>query len=156
MPQLDFSTFTAQIFWLAIIFLAQYLMASKFIIPKFKSITKKRQKYTEEQIEIAQKLTNQAATMQKEYDMKLEEIRNANIQEMQKAIKRIDAENQEKIEAIENKLKKDFKEHEVKISEMEKSISKDMDSICASVAASIISKVTYKRVSQSKFSKYIN
>ena len=54
MPQFDVSSFSSQLFWLAIVFAILYFIVSKFIAPKAESILTARNRYIEDDINYAE------------------------------------------------------------------------------------------------------
>ena len=54
MPQLDFSTFPSQAFWLIISFLLMWLIMSQFIVPKIVDILNQRQRKIDDHLSAAQ------------------------------------------------------------------------------------------------------
>ena len=66
MALFNFNAFFSQIFWLAIFFIAQYYLLAKVVLPKFKVVFDKRIKHINEEIAIADNLTNKANKLKDE------------------------------------------------------------------------------------------
>lgn len=103
MPQLDFSTFPNQIFWLLVALVAIYFVLSKIALPRIGGILADRQGRITRDIEAAEKLKAQALDAEKAYNQALIDARaeagkivaaaKADIQaDLAKAIAKADAE----------------------------------------------------------------
>ncbi|MDE0534527.1 MAG: F0F1 ATP synthase subunit B' [Albidovulum sp.] len=65
-PQLDFSTFPNQIFWLIVALLAIYIVVKRIAIPRIGGILEQRAARMESDLELAEELSKQAATLEEE------------------------------------------------------------------------------------------
>ena len=63
MPQFDISSFSSQLFWLAIVFAVLYFIVSRFIAPKAESILTARNRCMEENISYAEDYKKRAKTL---------------------------------------------------------------------------------------------
>lgn len=107
MPQLDFSTFPNQIFWLLVALVAIYLVLSRVALPRIGAVLAERQGTITNDIAAAEELKLKAAEAEKAYDKARADARaeasrivaenKAEMQaELDKAIKQADAEIAEK------------------------------------------------------------
>ena len=144
MPQFDVSSFSSQLFWLAIVFAILYFIVSKFIAPKAESILTARNRCIEEDINYAEVYKKEAKMLDMEKHEKLTEV-NIRVEEMQ----------QQAIKLLEShfaKQKEDFSktlDHRKEISsdEIAKYVNKfreDESDACLRLAAFIIEKITDK------------
>jgi len=116
MPQLDFTTYSSQIFWFLICFVTLFIFASKVILPRISKIIADRQNIIDSdlkscailklkidnlQIE-AKKLREKAS---QEYKDSLEEITKNNNQERQELVEKTKEELEKTIENSRNKIK---------------------------------------------------
>ncbi|MFZ1660594.1 MAG: F0F1 ATP synthase subunit B' [Paracoccaceae bacterium] len=76
MPQLDFSTFPNQIFWLLVALVVIYLILSKIALPRIGGILADRQGRITGDIEAAEKLKSRAIEAEKAYNQALIDARN--------------------------------------------------------------------------------
>ncbi len=76
MPQLDFSTFPNQIFWLLVALVVIYLILSKIALPRIGGILADRQGRITGDIEAAEKLKARAVEAEKAYNQALIDARN--------------------------------------------------------------------------------
>ena len=75
MPQLDFSTFANQIFWLVVTLVVIYLVLSKVALPRIASVLAERQGTITNDIAAAEELKHKAAEAEKAYDKALADAR---------------------------------------------------------------------------------
>ncbi|MEZ5888054.1 MAG: F0F1 ATP synthase subunit B' [Paracoccaceae bacterium] len=75
MPQLDFSTFPNQIFWLLVTLVVLYFILSKIALPRLAGILADRQGRITSDLEAAEKLKNQAEEAEKAYQQALVDAR---------------------------------------------------------------------------------
>ena len=76
MPQLDFSIFPSQFFWLTISFFCLLFIMSKFIIPKTAEMIELRRKKIDGELEQASQLKEQVAEGIKKYEEALKDAQN--------------------------------------------------------------------------------
>ncbi|NNE80778.1 MAG: F0F1 ATP synthase subunit B' [Silicimonas sp.] len=75
MPQLDFSTFPNQIFWLVVTLVVIYLVLSKVALPRIASVLAERQGTITNDIAAAEELKSKAADAEAAYDKALADAR---------------------------------------------------------------------------------
>ncbi len=75
MPQLDFSTFPNQIFWLAVALVVTYLVLSRVALPRIAEVLAARQGAITGDIATAEELRRKAAKAEEAYDMAIAEAR---------------------------------------------------------------------------------
>ena len=75
MPQLDFSTFPNQIFWLVVTLVVLYLVLSRVALPRIASVLAERQGTITNDIAAAEELKQQAAEAEAAYDKALADAR---------------------------------------------------------------------------------
>ena len=75
MPQLDFSTFPNQIFWLVVTLVVIYLVLSKVALPRIASVLAERQGTITNDIAAAEELKRKAVEAEEAYDKALADAR---------------------------------------------------------------------------------
>lgn len=75
LPQLDFSTFPNQIFWLVVALVAIYLILSRVALPRIASVLAERQGAITNDIAAAEELKSQAADAEAAYEKALADAR---------------------------------------------------------------------------------
>ncbi len=68
MPQLDFSTYSSQVFWLLATFLLLYLLISRSALPRIHEIVEKRRHRIESDLDRAERLSEEATQAQAAYE----------------------------------------------------------------------------------------
>ncbi len=117
MPQLDFATYSSQFFWLTICLSVLYIFIAKVFIPKIESAITARKKRIEGLLEDAQKLRDDAESMNHHY---IEDIKKVHLDAYQihkNAIKNFE-------EQCALQLEQMKQEHEIKINELSKEIQR--------------------------------
>jgi F-type H+-transporting ATPase subunit b len=144
MPQFDVSSFSSQLFWLAITFTALYFIVSRFIAPKAESILTARNRCMEEDISYASDYKQKAETLEIEKQEKLTEV-NARVEDLQqRAVSILEAHFSTQREELAASL--DHKK-QTALAEIDQYVDKfhtDEPDSCVSLAAFIIQKVTNK------------
>ncbi len=114
MPQLEFSTWISQIFWLIVIFVMMYVLMSTFVVPRMQSIFARREQKISGDLKRAEALKTEAESILNDYTEQLqvtkqetEEIllnaRNSALEVQDKKIVEFNEENNASMEiAIEN------------------------------------------------------
>ena len=75
MPQLDFSTFGNQIFWLVVTLVAIYLILSRIALPRIAEVLAQRQDRISDDLSAAENLKGQALAAEEAYNQALAEAR---------------------------------------------------------------------------------
>jgi len=75
MPQLDFSTFGNQIFWLVVTLVAIYLILSRIALPRIAEVLAQRQDRISDDLAAAEDLKGQALAAEEAYNQALAEAR---------------------------------------------------------------------------------
>lgn len=75
LPQLDFSTFANQIFWLVVTLVVIYLVLSKIALPRIASVLAERQGTITNDIAAAEELKQKAAEAEQSYEKALADAR---------------------------------------------------------------------------------
>ena len=156
MPQLDFATYPSQFLWLLLIFLLQYIVMSKVIVPGFTKIYRERQNYIEKEVALAEKLIKKAESLKNDYETNLlaakekhAKIVNQTIAELQKNV-------ENKIGELEVKLSAELKQQEAELRNLEKEAKKELETIAIHSASLIINKMTKQKIDNKSLNKYIN
>ena len=71
MPQLDPTSFSSQLFWLTVSFVALYMLLARFLLPRVKSLLEMRAKTIESDIEQAERLKSEAERASEQYEKAL-------------------------------------------------------------------------------------
>ncbi|MCW8915031.1 MAG: F0F1 ATP synthase subunit B' [Magnetovibrio sp.] len=126
LPQLDPSTFSSQLIWLAITFITLYVLMAKVALPKIGDVLEERQRKIDDNLAKAEELKSQADAASVAYEKSLSEAR----------AKAHDAIREVKDEALAEAHKRQSAQNaqlQAKISESEQAISKARDEALAGI-----------------------
>ena len=156
MPQLDPEFWTAQIFWLILIFSSLYLIIWKIFLPKITYSIENRKSRIVNDLDEAQKLKENAEKKLMEY--------NEIIEKSKKEAKKIFDDNKKKLDKdIENKkrklndvIEKELVAAEKEIKDLKKTSISNMGNIAAEISTEIIRQIINIEVNKSNVSAIAN
>ena len=138
MPQLDFSTFPNQIFWLIVAMLVLHYIVSKIAIPRIRGAMEDRDQVVASDLETAASLRAQAEEAEKAYEKALADARS----EAQRIAQETRAEIQKELDAATAKANAEIaarqKESEDRIAEIRARATRDVEEVAGDVGQAII------------------
>ena len=159
MPQLDFTTFLPQLFWLFISLSILYIMLSRIALPRISDVIEERKDTITDDLDEAKALSLEAEGVVEDLRAKLEE---AKVQS-QKNLMSERQKNMEKISIRRNefaeKVSKDIASSENDINKSKESALKDISSVAEDIAEEMLNNLFVKKVEKrdlNKFSKNLN
>jgi F-type H+-transporting ATPase subunit b len=155
MALFNFNAFFSQIFWLAIFFIAQYYLLAKVVLPKFKVVFDKRVKHINEEIAIADNLTNKANKLKDEYEAKMIMAQDASVARMNSAVAESIGISVAQLAALEETLAKDMLKQELKLEKFCSTVRSELEDISLATAAMMIEKITHNKIDQKDLKKYL-
>ncbi|MEL7026003.1 MAG: F0F1 ATP synthase subunit B' [Pseudomonadota bacterium] len=139
LPQLDFSTFPNQIFWLVVTLIVIYLILSRVALPRIASVLAERQGTITNDIAAAEDLREKAAEAEKAYEKALADAR-AEAQEIAaKARADIQADLDAAIAKADAEIAARSAESEAKIAEIREGAEAAVGEVAKDTAAALIS-----------------
>jgi F-type H+-transporting ATPase subunit b len=159
MPQLDFTTFLPQLFWLFISLSVLYLMLSKIALPRISDVIEERKDTITDDLDEAKSLSIEAQNVVEDLRIKLDEAKIQSqknlMDERQKNLEKISLKRKE----FEDKVSKDILSSESKINKSKSSALVDISSVAEDIAEEMLNNLFVKKVEKkdlSKFSKNLN
>ena len=159
MPQLDFTTFLPQLFWLFISLSVLYLMLSKIALPRISDVIEERKDTITDDLDEAKSLSIEAQNVVEDLRIKLDEAKIQSqknlMDERQKNLEKISLKRKE----FEDKVSKDILLSESKINKSKSSALVDISSVAEDIAEEMLNNLFVKKVEKkdlSKFSKNLN
>ena len=159
MPQLDFTTFLPQLFWLFISLSILYIMLSRIALPRISDVIEERKDTITDDLDEAKALSLEAEGVVKDLRAKLEEAKVQSqknlMSERQKNMEKISIRRNE----FEEKVSKDIASSENDINKSKKSALKDISSVAEDIAEEMLNNLFVKKVEKrdlNKFSKNLN
>jgi F-type H+-transporting ATPase subunit b len=148
MPQLDTTTWPSQLFWLAITFVALYIVISRIAIPRTGGVIEKRKATIDGDLAAAQKAKADSEKAEQAYEASLAEARGK--------ASAIAADNRGKLTAeldgerakLDGSLSAKIADAEKKIAASRSKAMADVETIAADIAASIVSELTGAKVTK--------
>ena len=155
MPQLDFSTWIGQIFWLIVSFVAMYVLMSTFVVPRIQSIASRREQKISGDLKRAEELKAEAESILQDYTAQMEKaqeeaeeiIKNAREEAQKIHDKKIAEFNEQNNESTEKSL--------AKIKKAKDEAMKEIDDIAENIAVEAINKVAGIKVDKKEINKAI-
>lgn len=144
MPQLDFTTYLSQVFWLLVVFSFIYYAASRMIIPKVEQILVQRQMKIDDYTIMAVQLSKEVQQLQTEYNQAMQVVSAAvnNIKTQNAA--RIEKLFSEKSNQLEKELNTQISEAEQEFKKFTDSFKEQQPKFCIELATTIIEKIISK------------
>jgi len=159
MPQLDFTTFLPQLFWLFISLSVLYLMLSKIALPRISDVIEERKDTITDDLDEAKSLSIEAQNVVEDLRMKLDEAKIQSqknlMDERQRNLEKISLKRKE----FEDKVSKDILSSESKINKSKSSALVDISSVAEDIAEEMLNNLFVKKVEKkdlNKFSKNLN
>lgn len=155
MALFNLNAFFSQILWLAIFFIAQYYLLARIVLPKFKVVFDRRIKHINDEIAIADDLTNKANKLKDEYEVKMTMAQDASVLRMNSAVVEAKKISVTQLAALEEALAKDMLKQEVRLQKFCSSVRSELEDISLATAAMMIEKITHNKVEQKDLKKHL-
>lgn len=141
MPQLDFSTFSSQAFWIVVSFLLMWFFMARFIVPKIADIMNQRQRKIDDSLQAATQFKQSAEEALQKYEKTLQkanaqalEIMQKTEEELQQKMAEEEAKNAEMVAEL-------MKQNREKIDEAKRQTMEQIEKISADLALKIAAKI---------------
>ena len=141
LPQLDFTTYAPQIFWMFVFFIILYVFFSKKTLPEISDAVETRREKIEGDLDNAQSLKEQAETVRSEYEAALQKARERASETFKKAEEQIKTDNNSRLDAFKDRSTKLTQKTESKIEQAKEAALADTQSIAAEIASIAAEKI---------------
>ena len=159
MPQLDFTTFIPQLFWLFLSLSFLYFILSRIALPRISDVIEERNDTITDDLDEAKSLSIEAEKVVNELKSKLEDARSSSqktlMDERQKNLDKISSERKK----FEETISKEISSSEEKINKCKSEALKEDSDLAVDIAEEIINNLFVKKVDKkdlNKFSKDLN
>ena len=139
MPQLDFSTYPNQIFWLIVALVVIYLILSRVALPRIGAVLAERQGTVTNDIAAAEDLRRKAHEAEEAYDRSLAEARSEAQRIAEKARGEIQADLDEAIAKADAEIAARTAESEKEIAAIREEAARNVREVARETAAEIVS-----------------
>ena len=156
MPQLNPEFWTAQIFWLILIFSSLYLIIWKIFIPRITYSIENRKSRVVNDLDEAQKLKENAEKKLKEYNEIIENSKKEAKKIIEDNKKKLDRNIEDKKQKFDSEIEKELAEVEKEINDLKKSSLSNISKISVETSADIITQIIDINVNKSNVSAIVN
>ncbi len=144
MPQLDFSTFPNQIFWLVVTLVVMYLILSRLAIPRIGTVLAERSGAITNDIAAAEELKQKAAQAEEAYEKALADARAEAAKIVEKTNAEMRAELAEAIAEADAKIDAQQKESQERIAEIEANALETVQTVARETAQELLAELDVK------------
>ena len=134
LPQLDFTTWPTQIFWLVVSFTLAYVLMSRIVTPRIASVLEERHSRLEDDMERARQAAQEADDMRVSFEKALADARNDAADKTRETLANATQDAEKKNAAAANRLATKIAKAETSIMEARSDALKELDDV-ASVSA---------------------
>jgi len=156
MPQLDTEFWTAQVFWLVLIFSSLYLIIWKIFLPRITYSIENRKLRIMNDLNEAQKLKENAEKKLKEYNIIIENSKREAQKIIEDSKKKLDKNIEDKKSFFNNQIEKELENVEKEIKDLKKSSISNINIIASETSAEIIKQIIDTEVNKSNVSAIIS
>ena len=156
MPQLNPEFWTAQIFWLILIFSSLYLIIWKIFLPKITYSIENRKSKVVNDLNEAQKLKENAEKKLNEYNIIIENSKKEAKKIIEDSRKEIDNDIKNKTQKFNEEIKKELLAAEKEIKDLKKSSISNISKIASDTSTEIIKQIINTEINKSSASAILN
>ena len=150
MPQLDFSTFLPQIFWLFISLSFLYIVLSRYALPRVSDVIEERKDIIAQDIDSAKKFTSETELAIEELNMKLSEAKINSQSLMNNSLQEIKESNEEKKAILLKEINDDIVAAEAKIQEKKEESLSEISSVSEDIAIEMLENLSIGEIDKEK------
>ena len=150
MPQLDFSTFLPQIFWLFISLSFLYIVLSRYALPRVSDVIEERKDIIAQDIDSAKKFSSETELAIEELNMKLSEAKINSQSLMNDSLQEIKESNEEKKAILLKEINDDIVAAEAKILEKKEESLSEISSVSEDIAIEMLENLSIGEIDKEK------
>ena len=150
MPQLDFSTFLPQIFWLFISLSFLYIVLSRYALPRVSDVIEERKDIIAQDIDSAKKFSSETELAIEELNMKLSEAKINSQSLMNNSLQEIKESNEEKKAILLKEINDDIVAAEAKIQEKKEESLSEISSVSEDIAIEMLANLSIGEIDKEK------
>lgn len=148
MPQLDFSTFASQAFWMILSFCTLWFLLSTLVTPKLADIIEQRKRRIDEYVQKAEKLNMQAKKSLTQYRNTLAEAKILADKEISAAQTELQNYLEEQETQTTARLDKKIADSEFKLAKEKKATMQQIEEISQELAFDIVQKLGFSQITR--------
>ena len=150
MPQLDFSTFLPQIFWLFISLSFLYIVLSRYALPRVSDVIEERNDIIAQDIDSAKEYTAESEKASEELKLKLSEAKISSQNLINKSLQEIKEDNEIKKSSLIKEINNEISEAESEIKEKKETALNEISSISETLAIEMLENLSIGKIDQGK------
>lgn len=155
MPQLDFSVFPSQAFWLTVCFFSMLLVMSKLIVPRIAEMINLRKEKIDDYLEKAAEIKAKAENALEKYQQALRDATNDANQSLQKTQQDLKNLIERKQIDLANELAAQIAEGEKKIQASKSKAMLQVQDIAGDLAVEVVKKLGLKEIKEAEIHKAV-
>ena len=150
MPQLDFSTFLPQIFWLFISLSFLYIVLSRYALPRVSDVIEERKDIIAQDIDSAKEYSEESEKAIEELNLKLSEAKTSSQNLINKSLQDIKEDSEIKKSSLIKKINNEISEAEGEIKEKKETALAEISSISESLAIEMLESLSVGEIDKGK------
>ena len=150
MPQLDFSTFLPQIFWLFISLSFLYIVLSRYALPRVSDVIEERKDIIAHDIDSAKEYSEESEKAIEELNLKLSEAKTSSQNLINKSIQDIKEDSEIKKSSLIKEINNQISEAEGEIKEKKETALAEISSISESLAIEMLESLSVGEIDKGK------
>ena len=150
MPQLDFSTFLPQIFWLFISLSFLYIVLSRYALPRVSDVIEERKDIIAQDIDSAKEYSEESEKAIEELNLKLSEAKTSSPNLINKSIQDIKEDSEIKKSRLIKEINNEILEAEGEIKEKKETALAEISSISESLAIEMLESLSVGEIDKGK------
>ena len=150
MPQLDFSTFLPQIFWLFISLSFLYIVLSRYALPRVSDVIEERKDIIAQDIDSAKEYSEESEKAIEELNLKLSEAKTSSQNLINKSIQDIKEDSEIKKSSLIKEINNQISEAEGEIKEKKETALAEISSISESLAIEMLESLYVGEIDKGK------
>ena len=150
MPQLDFSTFLPQIFWLFISLSFLYIVLSRYALPRVSDVIEERKDIIAQDIDSAKEYSAESEKAIEELNLKLSEAKTSSQNLINKSLQDIKEDNEIKKSSLIKEINNEISEVEGEIKEKKETTLGEIPSISESLAIEMLENLSVGEIDKGK------
>ena len=150
MPQLDFSTFLPQIFWLFISLSFLYIVLSRYALTRVSDVIEERKDIIAQDIDSAKEYSEESEKAIEELNLKLSEAKTSSQNLINKSIQDIKEDSEIKKSSLIKKINNEISEAEGEIKEKKETALAEISSISESLAIEMLESLSVGEIDKGK------
>ena len=155
LPQLDFTTYTPQLFWMFAFFALLYIVFAKKTLPEISGVIENRKNHIQSDLEMAEKLTAEADAVHDAYQENLTKAQNNATEAIKTVENQAKADTQAAMDNFKQNSEAKILQAEQKIATSKQTALNDMNQIVVDTAAQAVEKIIGVKADTAKLSQIV-